>query len=148
MRRIAGFSRRCSVRFTPCNLLVWIATGAEKNDKRAADSRQGESMHRLIIVAALALGLVACGGSQEQRAVAACEKAIGDKLKDKAFGLDHADMLAKLTKPEEGIMQIDSVVVLDKGLAAESKQTFECRVKFDPNNPSAEPAIVGLGFTW
>jgi hypothetical protein len=105
-------------------------------------------MQKLSMIAGLALALAACGGGQEDRAVAACEKAIGEKLKDKSFELDHKDMRAKLQKPEEGVVQINSVVVFDKGLAAESKQTFECRVKFDPQNPSAEPKIVGMQFTW
>ena len=105
-------------------------------------------MQKLSVIVGLALALAACGGGQEDRAVATCEKAISEKLKDKSFELDHADMRAKLQKPEEGVVQINSVVVFDKGLAAESKQTFECRVKFDPQNPSAEPMVIGMQFTW
>ena len=105
-------------------------------------------MQRLAIVAGLALALAACGGGREERAVSACEKAIGEKLAQKAFELDHGDMRAKLQSPSDDVMQINSTVVFDKGLASESKQTFECRVKFDAANPSAEPAIIGLQFTW
>lgn len=105
-------------------------------------------MQRLAIVASLALALAACGGGKEDRAVAACEKAIGEKLAEKAFELDRGDMRAKLQSTADGRMQINSTVVFDKGLATESKQTFDCRVQFDPANPAAEPAIVGLQFTW
>jgi hypothetical protein len=105
-------------------------------------------MQKTSMIVGLALALGACGGGQEDRAVTACEKAIAEKLKDKSFELDHGDMRAKLQMPEEGVVQINSVVVFDKGLAAESKQTFECRVKFDPQNPAAEPKIIGMQFTW
>lgn len=105
-------------------------------------------MQRLAIVAGLALALAACGGGNEDRAVAACEKAVAEKLSDKVIELDRGDMRAKLQTNADGVVQIGSTVVFDKGLASESKQTFDCRVKFDPANPSAEPAIVGLQFTW
>jgi len=108
-------------------------------------------MQRLAIVATLALALAACGGGgggNEDRAVAACEKAVADKLSDKVIELDRGDMRAKLQSTPDGLVQINSTVVFDKGLASESKQTFDCRVKFDPANASAEPDIVGLQFTW
>ncbi|HVF35122.1 MAG TPA: hypothetical protein VND91_07335 [Candidatus Saccharimonadia bacterium] len=102
----------------------------------------------MAIVAGLALALAACGGGNEDRAVAACEKAVADKLSGKVFELDRGDMRAKLQATPDGLFQINSTVVFDKDLPSESKQTFDCRVKFDPANASAEPAIVGLQFTW
>ena len=105
-------------------------------------------MQRFVMVAGLALALAACGGGDEDRAIAACEKAIADKVGDKAYVLDAADMRAKVQTAPEGRMQINSTVVFDQGLTSESRQTFDCRVQFDANNPSAEPAVVGLTFTW
>ena len=105
-------------------------------------------MQRFGMVAGLALALTACGGGDEDRAVAACEKAIAAKLGDMVFVLDAGDMRAKLQSSPAGLMQINSTVVFDQGQTSESRQTFDCRVQFDAKNPSAEPAVVGLTFTW
>jgi hypothetical protein len=105
-------------------------------------------MQRLAVVAGISLALAACGGGNEDRAVAACEKAIADKLGDKAFALDAADMRDKTEGSADGIYKINSSVVFEQGQSSESRQTFECRVQFDAKNPSAEPAVVGLTFTW
>ena len=105
-------------------------------------------MQRYGMVAGLALALAACGGGDEDRAVAACEKAIAAKLGDKVYVLDTDDMRAKLQASPEGRMQINSSVVFDQGQKSESRQTFDCRVQFDAGNPSAEPAVIGLTFTW
>lgn len=96
----------------------------------------------------VALALTACGDSPDKRAVSTCDKAVSEKLAGKSFDLDRKDMLVKVRKLENNIVSITSVVTLDKGLPAETKQTFECRVQFDPANDKAEPAVVGLTFTW
>jgi hypothetical protein len=101
-----------------------------------------------IPIAVLALALAGCGNSNEQRAVAACQKAIGEKLAGKAYDLDAKDMLAKAKGAGDNVVALGSTVVFDKGLTSESKQTFDCRVQFDPKNPNAEPAVQALQFTW
>ena len=103
---------------------------------------------RFIPIAVLALLLGGCGSSNEQRAVTACEKAIAAKLAGKGFDLDQKDMLAKAKADGDNVIALNSVVVFDKGLPSESKQTFDCRVQFDPKNPKAEPAVQTLQFTW
>jgi len=103
---------------------------------------------RFIPIAVLALALGACGQSNEKRAVAACEKAIAAKLAGKGFDLDQKDMLAKAKADGDNVIALNSSVVFDKGLPSESKQTFDCRVQFDPKNPNAEPAVQALQFTW
>ena len=104
-------------------------------------------MKRLVAVAA-ALLLAGCGAKPEQLAVNACQKAVTEKLSGKSFEIDAADMLAKIQKQSDTVMQINSTVFFDKGLPAETKQTFECRVQFDPNNMSNEPSVTFLQFTW
>lgn len=101
-----------------------------------------------ILVAVAACTLAACGTSNEKRAVDACQKAIAEKLKGKGFDLDLKDMLAKAKAGGDNVIGTSSTVVFDKGLPSESKQTFDCRVQFDPKNPSAEPAVQALQFTW
>ena len=103
---------------------------------------------RFIPIAALALLLGGCGTSNEQRAVDACQKAIAAKLADKGFELDPKDMMAKAKSDGDNVIALNSTVVFDKGLPTESKQTFDCRVQFDPKNPSKDPAVQALQFTW
>ena len=103
---------------------------------------------RVVLIGVLALALGACGQSNEKRAVAACEKAIAAKLAGKGFDLDQKDMLAKAKADGDNVIALSSSVVFDKSLPSESKQTFDCRVQFDPKNPSAEPAVQTLQFTW
>lgn len=105
-------------------------------------------MKRLLVPAFATLALASCGSSPESRAVSTCERAIAEKLADKTFELDKADMAAKIQKPSEGDMSITSVVVFDKGLPSESKQTFECRLRFDPTQPDADPSVTFLQFNW
>ena len=103
---------------------------------------------RFIPIIALALALGGCGQGNEQRAVAACQKAIAAKLTGKGFDLDEKDMLAKAKTDGDNVIALNSTVVFDKGLPSESKQTFDCRVQFDPKKPTAEPAVQALQFTW
>lgn len=105
-------------------------------------------MKRSMLFAAMALLLTACGASPDQRAVDACRDAIAEKMTGKTWEIDEKDMLVKLQKQDNNTVAISSVLFLDKGLPAETQQTFECRAQFDPNNPKAVPSIVGLTFTW
>lgn len=105
-------------------------------------------MKSSILFAAVALVLTACGASPDQRAVDACRNAIAEKMSGKSYEIDAKDMLVKLQKQDSNTVTITSMLFLDKGLPAETKQSFECRVQFDPNDPKAEPSIVGLTFTW
>jgi hypothetical protein len=92
--------------------------------------------------------LSACGKGPEKRAVAACEKSIAQKLSGKTYEVDAKDMLAKAKPEAGGAMTLSSVVIFDKGLPSESKQTFECKVQFDQKNPNADPAVIGMTFQW
>lgn len=105
-------------------------------------------MKRLIGVTAAVALLAGCGGNRQELAVTACEKAVAERVTGRTFELDRADMLAKAQAQGENGMQVNSTVVFDKGLPAESRQTFECRVQFDPENAGAEPSVTGLQFTW
>lgn len=103
-------------------------------------------MKRLVAVAA-ALMLAGCGANPQQSAVAACQKEVAKKLAGKSFEIDAADMLAKVQKHSETEMQLSFTVFFDKGLPAETRQTVDCRVQFDPKNPKAEP-FVFIQFNW
>ena len=101
---------------------------------------------RSLILVVLSLMLAACGGSRESRAVSVCETGIKAKLAGKEFSLNHADMLAKAKADGGDVINIQSVVVFDKGLPKEYEQTFECKARF--TDGKSEPDLISLSFTW
>jgi len=107
-------------------------------------------MNRLSVCVALAaaVSLAACGKGPEKRAVEICQKAIAEKLSGKTYEVDAKAMGASAKSEANGVMTLTSVVVFDKGLPGESKQTLECKVQFDPKNSSADPTVVGMTFQW
>lgn len=104
-------------------------------------------MRRTPLLLAVVLAFAGCGGGPPNKVVAACEKAVAAKLAGKSYELDAADMAAKIQRQGD-TSQLVSTVVFDKGLPEETRQTFECRVRIDPANPEAEPAVTFLQFNW
>lgn len=101
---------------------------------------------RILIALFLALLLVGCGGSREDKAVAACERALAEKAGDKAF---EADLKAMRTSAQaEGADQIviKSSVTFDPGLPREQKQDFECTARFTEGK--AEPDVISFSLIW
>lgn len=106
-------------------------------------------MRVTLLVLAASMALAGCGGGPKNKVVAACEKAVSEKLAGKNFELDPDDMQAKIETQGDAVsQQLVSTVVFDKGLPDETRQTFECRVRLDPGNPDAEPAVTFLQFNW
>lgn len=103
-------------------------------------------MRQWIGAGAVAALLAGCGGGMDP-AVLACEKAIGEQLKGRAFALDRKDMARQLTRTDD-TGEINSTVWFNKGLPNELAQTFTCQVLYDAANPKAEPAVTSLHFQW
>ncbi len=101
---------------------------------------------RYVILMLMMLGLAACSGSRESRAVAACEKAIAARITDKQYRIDPADMAAKATAEGDDIVRIQSKIVFDPGLPREETQNFDCRARFVPDK--SEPDVISLSFVW
>ena len=101
---------------------------------------------RVLVPTILALGLVGCGDSPESAAVAACKAAIVEKLADKTFTLDEAEMLAKASTNADGVVQINSTIVFDKGLPSEYTQGVDCKARNNPSTGGAD--VISLGFAW
>ena len=99
-----------------------------------------------IVIAAACLSLTACGAGKQGQAASACEKAVAEKMQGKRYTLDRADMEANAKSTSDTVMEIHSTVVFDAGLASESKQTYDCRVQFDPG--AKGPSVTFLQFNW
>jgi hypothetical protein len=100
-------------------------------------------MRRLLWLGA-ALLLTGCGGGREDQAVEACAAAVSERLADKTFKLDRADMAAKSKAEGSDVFAIQSVVVFDAGLPSESRQTFDCRARLAGDRAS----VISLNFNW
>lgn len=92
-------------------------------------------------------GLVAgCGGGREERAVAACEQAVGARLEGRNLTLDREDMRNNAKATSDAVLEVSSSVVFDRGLANESTQRFMCRAQFDAANAAADPVVTFVQF--
>ena len=95
-----------------------------------------------------AAALAGCATSQDDLAIGACKAAVTDRLTGKTWSIVDSEFRDGYKPGDPGLAEIVAPVYFDRGLPGESKQTVTCRVRFDPNNPSAEPAVIGLVFQW
>ena len=96
---------------------------------------------------ASALGLSGCGGSTESKVAKICIDAIGAEIGDQPFESDAKQFASVVRTEGEGIVVIESTVIVDKGLTSETKRGFMCRVQTDPQGKAAPSLILlQLGF--
>lgn len=101
---------------------------------------------RYAITLALLTLLAACGGSREDLAVDACQRAIAARITDKQFAIDPKAMAAGAEAEGADVIRIRSKIVFDPGLPREETQNVDCRARFTPDK--AEPDIIALSFVW
>lgn len=94
----------------------------------------------------LALLLTGCTASKQDRAVAACREAIAERLEGKSWTVVDAELKRGYRAVDAEFSEIGAPVYFEKGLPSETRQTFSCRLRFDP--AQSEPAVVGLVFQW
>jgi hypothetical protein len=109
-------------------------------------------------IRALAAGLVAlavagCGGSaggggggQAEAAAKACEASAKQTLGAKTYSLDLAALGATMAAQPDGSQLLKGPVVIEPGLATESKQTLECSVRFVEGKEA--PDVLRVQFIW
>lgn len=100
---------------------------------------------RVMLPLAIALVTSACGNSRDDHAAQACTDEIGKRLTGRSVGLDADDMRKHIKSESSDTVLVTSTVVLDKGLASENRQTFDCRVRFDANGAAS---VLYLQFNW
>ncbi len=94
-----------------------------------------------------ALGLTACGGSTESKVAQICINAIDSEIGDQPFESNAKQFASVIREEGEGIVVIESTVIVDKGLTSETKRGFMCRVQTDPQGKAAPSLILlQLGF--
>ncbi len=100
---------------------------------------------RALIVLILGASLVACGGGREKQAADACSAEIAKRLAGKTYELDLRDLASHAKAESADTLLLSSTAVFDKKLSTEYKQTFDCRVRFDPNGAAS---VLYLDFKW
>jgi len=100
-----------------------------------------------VLCVVVATGLSACGGGTRNQVASVCMEAIGAELGGQPFEGDPAQFAAASRDEGEGIVVIESTVIVDKGLTSEVKRGFMCRVQTDPQGKAAPSVILlQLGF--
>ena len=107
-------------------------------------------MRSCAIPVLVALGMVGCGGGEEgsQNTVAAkaCEDSARTTLGAKTFALDTGALAASMVAQADGSQLLKGPIVVEPGLASESKQTLECSVRFTQGK--AAPDVLRVQFIW
>lgn len=99
----------------------------------------------------VALGMVGCGGDagpggKGMIAAKACEESARQQLAGKTFDLDVDALAASDAAQPDGSHLLKGPITINPGLAAESKQTIECSLRFVDGK--AAPDVLRLQFIW
>jgi hypothetical protein len=103
---------------------------------------------RLVSFALLATTVLAgCAGSTNAQVARLCIEGIAAEIGDHPFESD-AGQFASLARDEgDGIVVIESTIIVDKGLTSEKTRGFMCRAQTDPQGKTAPTLILlQLGF--
>jgi outer membrane murein-binding lipoprotein Lpp len=106
---------------------------------------------KLLAMVAMGALLAGCGGSggggsKNQLAATACDAYAKIQLEDKTYKLDDAVLAASMTDVGDGSNFLHGPIIIQPGLAAESKQTLECTVRFVPGKD--QPDVLKMQFIW
>ena len=104
-------------------------------------------MKLLAAMAATAL-LAACagggGGGQAAAAADACDAYAKGQLGEKTYQLDKAALAKSMVSAADGSMQLKGPIVVEPGMASESKQTREGSVRCTEGKPA--PDVLKMQF--
>ncbi len=113
--------------------------------KQLKDSIAAASLVVFALFAAVVL--TGCAGSTNDQVARICIEGIAAEIGDHPFESD-ARLFASLVREEgEGIVVIESTIIVDKGLTSEKTRGFMCRAQTDPQGKTP-PALIllQLGF--
>lgn len=107
---------------------------------------------RVVAVLLMSLLLVACGGgdggddtSQNAIAAKACEAFAKNGLGDKTYQLDLAALGASM-KADGDMQALTGPIVIEPGLSGETKQTLDCKVRFNADGSQAD--VISLNYIY
>ena len=86
------------------------------------------------------------GGSKNELAATACDTYAKSQLEDKTYQLDNAELAKSMADSGDGSSILRGPITIEPGLASESKQTLECRVRFVEGKDS--PDVINMQFIW
>lgn len=91
--------------------------------------------------------LTGCGGSSNDKVAKICIEGITAEIGEQPFESDAKQFASAVRDEGDGIVVIESTIIVDKGLTSEKKRGFMCRVQTDPQGKT-EPSLIllQLGF--
>jgi hypothetical protein len=107
---------------------------------------------RTLAAVLVALSLVGCGGGgsggggKNGAAASACDASAKQTLGAKTYQLDLDVLGASMAAQPDGSQLLKGPVVIEPGLATESKQTQECNVRFTDGKDA--PDVLRVQFIW
>ena len=97
----------------------------------------------LVLVAAFLFAAAGCGGGRNGEVARVCIDAMKAEMGDRSLEGDAGLFADSVREEGEGIVVIESTVVVDKGLTSEATRGFMCRVQTDPQG-KAPPSLILL----
>ena len=107
---------------------------------------------KLIAIVLALMALAACsdkadvGGSKADLAATACDTYAKGQLEDKTYTLDHAELAKSMADAGDGASLLRAAITIEPGRSSESKQTLECRVRFEAGKDA--PDVINMQFIW
>ena len=101
---------------------------------------------------ATSLILIGCSGSgaggdsKGELAAAACDTYAKGQLAEKTYKLDRAALATSMADAGDGSTFLQGPIIIEPGLASESKQTLECTVRFVAGKD--QPDVLKMQFLW
>ena len=86
------------------------------------------------------------GASKNELAASACDTYAKGQLDDKTYKLDHAELAKSMADASDGSTFLHAPIIIDPGLATESKQSLECTVRFTAGKE--QPDVLKMQFIW
>jgi hypothetical protein len=101
----------------------------------------------LIIAGVFVVAATGCGGGRNGAVARICIDAMKAEVGERSLEGDAGLFADSVREEGEGIVVIESTVVVDKGLTSEATRGFMCRVQTDPQGKAAPSLILlQMGF--
>jgi hypothetical protein len=101
---------------------------------------------RFLIVALAAAMLSACGGSPEDKALAACEASLKEKAQGKVYTLKPGTIKITAVSGTPGEVNVTGEATFDTGLPRETTQLFECTTRVAEGK--SDPDVISFSLVW
>ena len=100
---------------------------------------------RILLISILCIAATACSKNGNDAAAKACGTEIAKQMGNKNYQVDLNDLANHAKTESADTVVMHSIVVFDKGLSTEYRQTYECRARVDN---TGKASVLYLQFNW